>query len=45
MKKEKAQPAAGAVASTLDQIKILAVQAVSSDDDLLEELVLKGGKP
>lgn len=27
----------------LDRIKILAVQAMFSDDDLLEQLVLKGG--
>lgn len=43
MKKEKeAAPGAGA-AGLLERIKILAIQAMFSDDDLLEKLVLKGG--
>jgi hypothetical protein len=45
MKKEKAKLAAQGPATTglLDRIKILAVQAMFSDDDLVEKLVLKGG--
>jgi hypothetical protein len=34
---------ASEAAALLDSIKILAVQAMFSDDDLLEQLVLKGG--
>src|SRR5688500_2815085 len=39
----KGKQAAENTAQLLDRIKILAVQAMFSDDDLLEKLVLKGG--
>lgn len=43
MKKEKAGVPEAGNAGLLDRIKIVAVQAMFSDDDLLEKLVLKGG--
>jgi hypothetical protein len=43
MKKEKAAAPEAGNTGLLDRIKILAVQAMFSDDDLLEKLVLKGG--
>lgn len=43
MTKGKASALGDRNAGLLDRIKILAVQAMFSDDDLLEKLVLKGG--
>lgn len=40
---KKAYVKASEAAAFLDRIKILAVQAMFSDDELLEQLVLKGG--
>ena len=40
---KKADVKASKAAALLDRIKILAVQAMFSDDELLEQLVLKGG--
>ena len=40
---KKSDMKASEAAALLDRIKILAVQAMFSDDALLEQLVLKGG--
>lgn len=40
---KQTKPVPGEAAQLLDRIKILAVQAMFSDDELLEQLVLKGG--